>query len=331
MRDHGMFNFLREGSGKNASGDLEVLKEFAKEAAQGFLGKERLPLNHTIQKTAQVENLTPDHIAIICREANKAVHEQMFKTAENKYVDFELAEPEVIVSNLELKLSKTASINKEAPEQLFYDAVEKVASKSVAGFGDEFDFAPGEKSSIDSDFSFTKQAGHDGLKTPQSHLDKVAQMKKEAQLQEINSQYIVNQAQIEGAEKRFIKEARNLLMPYGLGERADKYAYIAAFCKEAGLDRNYFNKLSSDLEAVMKAQGLLEKNASLKADEKYISDDLDARVINGDHAMVIHIKTLVDKNKRKELLKNKYNWIQTEFDECENGDGAILGQKVKEL
>ena len=40
MRDHGMFNFLMEGSGKKASSDLEVLKEFAKEAASGFLGSD---------------------------------------------------------------------------------------------------------------------------------------------------------------------------------------------------------------------------------------------------------------------------------------------------
>ena len=129
MRDHGMFNFLSEGSGKKASSDLEVLKEFGKEAAQGFLGNERVPLNHTIQKTAQIENLTPDHISIVCQQANKAVHEQMFKTAENKYVDFELADPNVIVSNLEQKLSKTASQKNTSPEEVFYNEVEKVASE----------------------------------------------------------------------------------------------------------------------------------------------------------------------------------------------------------
>lgn len=331
MRDHGMFNFLMEGSGRKVNQDLEVLKEFAKEAASGFLGSEKVPLNHTIQKTAQVENLSPDHIAIVCREANKAVHEQMFKTAENKYVDFEIADADAIVSNLDVKLSKTASYKGDSPESAFYEEIEKVAHKSEAGFGDEFDFAPGEKSVIQSDFSFTGQSGHDGLKTPEEHLIKKANMKKQAEMEEIEGNMIVLSASIEAAEKNFVKEARNMLMPYSLAERADKFAYITKFCKTAGMDKETFDKLAGYCEVVMKKQGLLEKSASLKADEQYIADDLDARVINGDHAMMIHVKTIVDKNKRMEAYKNRHNLIKTELSECCNGDGAILGQKVKEL
>ena len=325
-----MFNFLSEGSDQKPSGSLEVLKEFAKEAALGFLGNEKIPLNHTIQKTAQVENLTPDNISIICQEANKAVHGQMFKTAENKYVDFELADPTAIVSNLETKLSKHASYDTSTAAGTFMDNIEKTASADVS-MSDDFSFAPGEKQSMGSDFAFTKQAGHDGLKTPQSHINKIANMKKVAELEEIRDDLIVLEAQIESVENKFIKEARNLLLPYPLVDRADKYSYVTKFCKIAGVSEETFDRLTGHVEAVMKGQGLLEKSASLKADEKYISDNLDARVINGNHAMMVTVKTLVDKEKRKELYKNRRNLIKTEFDESENGDGAILGQKVREL
>lgn len=337
MRDHGMFGFLMEGNEHQSGKDLETLKEFAKQAASSFLGQDRVPLNHTIQKTAQVEKLTPDQISILCQEANKSVHEHMFKTAENKYVDFEIADPEVIVSEIDTKLSKTASANNlDAVFSQELSRLEKSASVESSEI-DDFSFAPGEKKSYTSDFSFTKQAGHDGLKVPEEHLKKVAMEKKAQRLKDIEGEMIILNGQIESAEKNFIKEARNMLLPYPAHERANKFELIAQFCKEAGLPKERFEKVASLTEHVMKRQGLLEKKASLKADEQYISDKLDAKVINGDHALIIHIKTLVDKDKRKEALKNEHNLIKTEIENRPGtimdgeGCGAILGQKVKEL
>lgn len=333
MYDHGMFGFLSEGRAESNTTSLEVLKEFAKEAAIGLLGKDKTPLNYTIQKTAQSENLVPDHISIICQEANKAVHGEMFKTAENKYVDFEVADASVIVSNLEKKLTKTAGVNFTSPESFFDIAdknLEKVASEGI-GLSDEFDLAPGEKASMGSDFSFTKQAGHDGLKTPQAALNRKNIMTKQAEMEGIASDLIVLQASLESSETRFIKEARNLLLPYNLHERPEKFSVISEFCKSAGLSKDTFSKLTSHLDIVMKKQGLLEKTAGLQVGPEYISDNLDAKIINGDHALSVTIKTIVDKEKRKEIYKNRYNWIQTELAESENGDGAILGQKAKGL
>ena len=334
MRDHGMFDFLMKGSESKSGTNLDVLKEFAKEASHAFMGSTKTPLNHTIQKTAKVESLTPDEISIVCTEANKTAHAEMFKTASNKYVDFEIADADVIVSTLEEKLSKTASVRGVHGAEVFMNEweTEKTASGSLDS---DFNYAPSEVKKIAPDFDMVRQAGHDGLRTPQTHIDKVAAMKKVAEASAIKDEIIVLDNQIESAERNFVKEARNLLLEYPFNERPDKFAYIAKFCSVAGMPEASFNKMASLTEHVMKKQGLMEKFASLKADGQYISDDLDARVINGDHSMIVHIKTLADKEVRREHLKNKHNLIKTEMDEYATRDGsvngAILGQKVKEL
>jgi hypothetical protein len=84
------------------------------------------------------------------------------------------------------------------------------------------------------------------------------------------------------------------------------------------------------LTYVMKGQGLIEKTAEIKVDEKYISDKLNARVVNGTHPLYITIKTLVDKHQRREALENNHNLIKTRLDDY-RANGAVLGQTVSEL
>lgn len=309
MSDHSMFSFLA-GEAPKKTIDLEVINEYAKEAAAGFLGKEQIPLTHSVEKIAKTENLTPEQIEIVCQEANKAVHSQMFKTAENKYVTFDLADASVIVSTLEESLQKTAALSQNIDE--------------------DYAFAPQEKESFLNDFTLTKTAGHDGLKFPESFTKRAAMEKAAGSLQRVSDELLILGGQIQSLEQEFVKLARNELLPYPINERRDKFPYLAQFCKEAGLEKDRYVGLLTLLDVVMTKQGLLEKSADLKAEPELISDDLNARVVNGTHALYIINKSLVDKEKRKEALEDKHNVIKTSIDD-HNANGTIMGQKVKEL
>lgn len=327
MRDHNMFGFLAQGS-TTKTASLDVLKEYAKHASHNFMGKDKVPLTHTIQKTAQVENLSPEEISIVCQEANKAVHSHMFKTAEDKYVDFEIADPNVIVSNLEKSIQKTASVNHY---DAAFDAVfGKTASENE--ISSDFDLAPGEQNAYQNDFQFSQTAGHDGLKTPQEHIDKIAMAHAKNELEQNIDDIIMIESSIDGLKKEFVKVARNQMLSSSLHERPQQFGYIAKFCKEAGMVDKQINEMIDLTAHVMYKQGLLEKTADLKADAQYISDNLDARVVNGTHPLYITIKTLVDKETRREALLDRHNLIKTRLCEYADNQGSVIqGQKVKEL
>lgn len=84
------------------------------------------------------------------------------------------------------------------------------------------------------------------------------------------------------------------------------------------------------LDTVMVRQGLLEKSADMKADPELISDDLNARVVNGNHPLLITVKTISESDSRKEKLQDKHNLIQTHLADYD-ANGAVLGRSVKAL
>lgn len=307
MNKMAMFNFLVEEAPKKVV-DLDLVNDWAKEAAAAFLGSDKAPLNHTIQKIAQVEQLTPEMINLLCQETNKTVHGRLFKTAEDKYVNFELANASGIVGDMD----KTASVKSDQEQNLDQD----------------YGLAPDEKFSHD--FAFSKTAGHVGYEPSQKHKNTAALEKLAFNKKLIEDDHFVTCSQIKSLEKAFVKTARNQIMVHPLTDREGQLPYVAKFCKEAGLDTKSSENLMHLLGTVMIRQGLLEKTADLKVGPELISDNLNARIVNGNHPLFITVKTLVDKNRRKEALENEHNIIKTKID-CWKGEGAILGQKVKVL
>lgn len=299
MRDHSMFGFL-VGEAPTKTTDLELINEFAKQAASAYLGATQTPLNESISKIASVERLGPDQVSLVCQEANKIVNAQLFKTSSSKYVRFDLADAAAILDQGE---EKTASVN-------------------------DYAFAPREKG----DFTFSKTAGHDGIQIPerfkvQAKMEKLAfdQVRTKEALIVINSE-------IQRGEREFVKVARNMLLPFPIHERRACFSDIACFCKQAGLDSDQTNRLMGLLNHVMVQQGLLEKSADVKADPDLISDNLNARIVNGTHPLYIIVKTLPEKCEKRKLYEERYNMIQEQLQDWRNdGQGAIVGQTAKEL
>lgn len=314
MNDHSMFSFLL-GEAPTKSVDIELIGELAKEASSAYLGPNQTPLNHSVVKIAKSEGLSPEQISMVCQETNKAVHQQLFKTAEDKYIDFDLADPTKIVAQME--------------------GTEKVASSGFHGFSDpssDYKLAPGEEKANLADFSVCKTAscGHDGTRD-NTKREKKAVIEKLAHKNTLNNEaFIIKEAQIESLEKQFLKLARNQILSVTLNDRRDQFPYITQFCKVAGMNNARTDELMTLLDTVMVRQGVLEKSADIKADASLISNNLNARVINGTHPLEIVVKTIVKRDGEKKLIQDRHNLIKTEIDSYK-ADGAVLDQEVKEL
>jgi hypothetical protein len=302
MRDHSMFNFLVNESSGNKP-DLDILQEFAKQAAHAYLSMEKVALNDSISKIAQVETLSPNEIAIICQESNKLVHTELFKEGSDKYTIFDLAKPEQIISGLE--------------------AGEKTASAKV----DDYSNPP---SKGEDDFVVCKTAGHSGFCKTASTQKKEKLEKLAAERQRIKDDYYGINTELENLETKFVKIARNMLLPYNIDERQKYFPAIYSFCKKSGVSNKTSQRLVSLLSQVMEKQGLLNKVADMKAGDDLISDNLNARVINGDHPLYVVVKTIPEVEDKKKLYQERHNIIQERINVC-GADGAILGQHGKML
>ena len=308
MRDHSMFDFL-VGDTSVKTVDLELVKEFAKQAASAHLGQNKDSLNNTITKIASIEKLNPDQVYLVCQEANKIVNTELFKTASDKYTDFELADAAKILLTLE--------------------GSEKTAS--AIDIDQDYNLAPGEVKAYCTDFSFSKTAGHAGLndnsrREQRSQIEKIA-----AEKQRLEDDVLCHRSAVELLENKFIKIARNQLLPYGLKERRGAFPYITHFCKEAGLSESRTQKLMGFLDKVMVQQGLLEKSADIKADPDLISNKLNTRIVNGTHPLYVVVKTIKDKDEEEKLYEDRGNVIREKMD-IHKANGAILGTKaIREL
>ena len=334
MASHEMFSYLTEGSSKTSS--LDTLKEFARGAAYSFLGNDKTPLNFSIEKTASANGLTPDEVSIVCQEANKEVHAQLFKNSENKYVEFDLADPQQIIGNLEGS-DKVAHLHSIKGYGLNFGS-EKTASFNTKGVS-EFDLTPSEVESLNTPkfndgTQITKQAGDSNLYFKPEHVKKASMMKKQADLKRLEDDITAINFKLDSEVKNFVKIARNTIMGQHLTERPQYFPYVAKFCKVAGMDQPTIETLLDLTKKVMVQQNLLEKTADIKADPELISENLDARVINGNHPLEITVKTIVDLKNQKESRQNSINLIKTDVAEAEHNDhveGGILGKKVREL
>lgn len=303
MYDHSMFNFLVNGA-SSSSTNLEILGEYAKQAAYAYLGNDQTPLNDSIKKIAFVEKLEPEQISVVCQEANKLVHTELFKTAEDKYTVFTIAKPEEIIPSLEGET--------------------KVASFEVS----DYDNPPSSHGS--KDFSVCKNIGHSGFQKTAMQEKKATVMKLGMKLEELRDSFYQVNTKLEKLENDFVKISRNMLLPYRIDQRRAQYPSISSFCTSAGMNIKTAERLIDLLDQVMVKQGLLEKNSSSKADPNLISENLNVRIVNGDHPLYIVVKTIPEVEDKKKLHQERYNLIRDQINAC-GADGAIISQHGKRL
>lgn len=101
------------------TGDYELL---ANHASSKFL-ENQIPLNESILKIAEVNDLNSDEIKRLVEAANTKTFHGLFKNAENKGkdIDFDVADAKVILSSYYPEAEKTASDDSLAAEQDPYE------------------------------------------------------------------------------------------------------------------------------------------------------------------------------------------------------------------
>lgn len=307
MTDLSMFNYLTRDVPKSVV-DLDLIHEYAKTAANSFLGPSNIPLNDSIEKIAHSSSLSPDHVNLVCQEANKEVHAALFDRSENKYTVFDLANSAQILDDMGGGQVKTASSDI---------------------FTNDYGMSPSEQNG-NADFQVFGTSGHSGLNDSIQMVKRATVEKIAVELDRALKDRVLLEDQMHYLDKTFIKEARNHLTQVPLDCRRDLYPELYHFNKMAGLGTYDNKRLMTMLDYVMVNQGLMEKSAGSEVADEYIDYDMDARIINGNHPMEAVIKTIVDNRDKQNVLTDRVNLIQDTvapdtFD-GRNG-GAVLGYK----
>lgn len=271
----------------------EVLNDFAKIAAEGFL-KHKTPLNTSLKKIAKDESLEPHQIEYVAATANHNVWEKLYGMDKKASYDFDVADPSRVISDLQVK-----------PKMVKQSSLDYLTAPSGGnGFTEK-------TASINLD-SVDKTAAQKRLlkKQLQERMEKCSVAKEELERQ----MFVLNTKATE-LETRFVKEARALVMEQPFTERGDAMVKIADFVRSAcDTDMDLAKGLMRKLSAVIAGQGLIKK-ADLKAPEEYIASKLPAKIVNGRHALYITIKTLRDVRQEYDPLHRGYEIVDSSLPE----------------
>lgn len=290
--------------------DMESIREWAGEIASSYLKVGAEP-TQSLQKIAQSESLTPDQVQVLAAEANKAIHNAKYASVEEKYhaADFPLADAAKAIQMLQLDGGKVKVAMELPPPKL-----------PEIDFHEMFGVKPEE-------FDKTASVVHE-LKT--------AAVRADLLLQKIADQVEIATHKKQASEREFIKTARaHLLEEGGSSARMKMLGTLAHLVKTAGYDA-IGNKALAKLAALLGKEGKLEpkhakaaidyflsKEADQKAPQELISENLQARVINGQHPLYIRLKTIADNEAHLLRFEQERDLVQDKV--------RILKQKIRAL
>lgn len=280
-------------------------REWAGSIANSYINSSITPTS-SLEKIAKSEELTPHQIELLAAETNKLIHQSKYASAENKYhaADFPLADAKTVIDSLQIgETVKTASFQ----EPVF--VVEDLDYNKAFGI-------------TESDMDKTASVA------TTKHQLQVAEQSVAMLLQKHADAKFVDASELETAELGFIKQARQ--MAYDGDNSNERLAIlneISSFVKTA--KSKSAQKLLAKVAYVLGREGKLEpahaklamenfiKEADCTAPQDLISENLKARVVNGDHPLYVTIQ-LIDniearraRNHRGNLLvQDKLNIIQ---------------------
>ena len=276
-------------------------------------------------KISQQQNLTPHQVGVLAGEINKVIHTAKYASAEDKYhaANFPLADASKALAALQIP-HESEKFAFEIPDPKFTQEIDYDAAFGVSKEASEE--AIQEKTAAQESSFFR----HD-LKT--------AQMKLARAKQEQDRVAFMTKVSRDEAENDFIKKAHDeVLRGYGqegriqnlgtiahaancagLGEVASRpLAKLALALGESGyLDQDKADEISHYLMSTM------EKKADVIAPEHMISEFMNAKVVNGNHPLLISLKTFKDYDERAMDEANRKRMIDDRH--------LIFSQKVRAL
>lgn len=300
---------------KPASLTMSTVKQWASDVCRDHLQAGADP-TESLCKIARSHALTPHQVEVLAGEINKTIHTAKYASVEDKYhaAGFPLADSRKALSLLQAGGSeKVASVCIEMPDP-------------VVGANKNFDFFVAfnvSEETMDKTASVKKELS--GL------MQKVASETRQAK----DAAYLAKVAS-ENSEFYFIKEARQMVLP-GLNQadRLSRFGDVLHAVKCAGMYESAKKPLAKlayslgqegliDTEKATKVmEYLLEKKADLTVPQEIISENLKAKVVNGNHPLIIKLKTYIDARER----------LECEEDRCGVCDdkNRILGQRIRAL
>ena len=254
--------------------DLNPLKfaDFAKQAAKKFV-EEAIPLNKSIAKIAEENNMSPMQIQRVVELANSEANQRLYKTAGDKTFTFDLASLDGVRSSLNpsITMAKTAQVmdimfpSKMGKMAKIVKEIEKVASAPTKAATNPLT----EKRAC---MAFESLIAEGRKRVATLELDKLAlEMDKEATY-------------------NAIKDMAKDFIILQQGKMSDMYKFA---CMAHPDDREIWQQLFTDMRQDLMKLGHPVDKALI--DEKFGEFDTPTEVINGRHAMIVLLNTFKDK------------------------------------
>lgn len=314
----GHFGYLLSGEGpqrmKVAADRLELL---AKTAAKRYL-EEKVPLNDSIKKVAEENDLNRNQIERVCEMANIETHRGLWaKTAEKESVAFDVADAKKVVSVVKPKEEPGAPEPSAAP----------TCSSSVAGdyMGPPKDL-PNAGPSIMSLMGGDPAKVHNGLHDDGEKKRIIIILQKSAaEKSDLESKVLYMGMELETLEKRAFEAVKQTVLS---GESFSRlYRATAAVGAELyKTAREYFPQWEQTLikESHGSAHLRLTKEAIQRAPQELISNELgNVSVTNGAHPVMVSLDTV--QRKTGEIKQGLNNLLRI------NDEVKVYTQRMREL
>jgi hypothetical protein len=306
--------------GGGSSVSASHIKDWASKIAALHITEEADPLTQVV-KVAREQGLTPPQVLFLSTETNKLIHIEKFAGAENKYfaAEFPIVDSKKAIDMLQAECTPIVKVaSAEMPDPFSrskFDAVDEWHAK-----------AAGETEKTASE-----------LKTQSLRKDSKLAFEKIALAKTLAQDEIFMSTELEKkAEYGFIEVVRQeTVSEFNQKGRLEKLAMAAHAAKLSG-DYELARKPLAKIAMILGKQRLidpgvaekvavhfLEKKADETAPPELISETLKARVVNGNHPIIISLRTFKNAKERRIEASRRWGIIDEH--------AAIYSQKVRAL
>ncbi len=301
------FDYLLQETNTAPSVTQDRLLLMAKTASRRYLN-EGTPMNETIAKIAEDNDLNQHQVERVCEMANIATHQSLWPDApEKEKIAFPVANPKVVI----VRKADSSAPPISCPPSVGSDYMGPPSLPSTGpSMASMFGADPGES--------------HSGLHDdgPSKRIIVVLQ-KKAAEKKAIQDQLIVETMRYESeklAAYNAIKQEVLSGTPLTAIETAARVANLGKIAAEVLPE--FQELLVAETHGRLRTS--LEKVAIAPAPEEYISDELgNTTVVNGAHPVLVSLDLL---HKRDGTIKALFTGLTRVNDEIK-----VYGQKIREL
>lgn len=290
--------FFDSGSFGQPSITMHTIKGWATAVCDQHLGAGADPTDCLV-KVASSQGLTPPQVEVLACEINKTIHTAKYASAEEKYhaADFPLANAKEALAKLQAP-SGTEKVAVEMPDPI------RTAEDNF--FSDAFGIEPG---------AIVKTASEQAPDaTERKHFEKLSKLQRMQ-----NDSYEMAKYAEAGSEAAYFSEVRgHVLQGMNSSDRLLKLGEAVHAARCAGkLDAA--KKPLSKVAVSLGMEGLIDRDKSegtanyllKQADEKapdyLISDWVEAKVVNGNHPLIVKLQTYCDDIERTHLELSRRN------------------------